>query len=375
MKKITRTHVFFLAVSLFVLTFTAGLTSCSSIKKQSWNADEIINSKYSKFAGAADSYLSESGFQGAVLIGRGDRIAFAKGYGFCDEKSAVPEFELIGINTTFETGSITKQMTAAAVMQLVEKKKLAVDDKVSKFFPDFEAGDKITIEMLLNMRSGLTDHINSADEFFPKNIYRHIELNQMACKPVDENLVLTYLNEAPLLAEPDSTYFYCNTNYYLLARIIEMVSGMPYSEYIQKNIFNRCGMTHSNLEFQKTDTRGYDYKDRYYSIPSSLALGCGDVNSNVTDLFKWNVLFTNGKVVKKKTFQKMINSESYGYGVYRHDDSIFHAGVTNVFNSYDAYYFDKKLSVIVLSNCPVSKINTTTVARNIYKLWCENESD
>ena len=157
-----------------------------------------------------------------------------------------------------------------------------------------------------------------------------------------------------------------DANYYLLACIIEQVSGMSYYEYIQKNIFDRCGMNHSNLEFQKTDTRGYDYKDRYYSIPSALALGCGDVNSNVTDLFKWNVLFTSGKVVKKKVFKKMIDSESYGYGVYCHDDSIFHAGVTNVFNSYDGYYFDGKLSIIVLSNCPVAKVNTTTVGRNIY---------
>ncbi len=193
----------------------------------------------------------------------------------------------------------------------------------------------------------------------------------MACKPVDENLVLTYLNDAPLLAEPDSTYFYCNTNYYLLARIIEKVSGMAYRDYIQKNIFNRCGMRNSNLEFQNTDTKGYDYKGRYYSIPAALSLGCGDVNSNVTDLFKWNVLFTSGKVIKKKTFKKMIDSDSYGYGVYRHEGSIFHAGVTNVFNSYDGYYFDEKLSIIVLSNCPSAKLNTTAVARNIYKLWEE----
>ena len=164
-------HFFFFMTSFFILIFT----SCSSVKKRTWKDEVIIDKKYRDFAERADSYLSEAGFQGAVLVGRGDKVVFAKGYGFCDEKAAAPELVPIGINSTFEAGSITKQMTAAAVMQLVEKKKLAVDDKVSKFFPDFEAGDKITIEMLLNMRSGLTDHINSADEFFPKNIYRHIE--------------------------------------------------------------------------------------------------------------------------------------------------------------------------------------------------------
>lgn len=358
-------HFFFFMTSFFILT----LSSCSSIEKRSWKDEVIIDKKYREFAEGADAFLLESGFQGSVLVGRGDKIVFAKGYGLCDEKAAAHEQVPIGINSTFEAGSITKQMTAAAVMQLVQAKKLATSDKISKFFPDFEAGNKITVEMLLNMRSGLTDHINSADDFFPKNVYRRIELKQMECKPVEEGIVLEYLNTAPLLAEPDSTYFYCNTNYYLLAQIIEQVSGMTYYEYMQKNIFNRCGMSQTNLTFQKTDTRGYDYKGRYYSIPASLSFGCGDVNSNVTDLFKWNVLFTSGKVIKKKIFQKMIDSESYGYGVYRHEDSIFHAGVTNVFNSYDGYFFNDKISIIVLSNCPVAKVNTTLVARNLYKLW------
>ena len=364
-------HFFLFITSFCILNFTA----CSNIKNRTWKDEVIINKKYRDFAEQADAYLQEAGFQGAVLIGRGEKIVFAKGYGLCDEKAAAPDQCPIGINTTFEAGSISKQMTAAAVMQLVQAGKLSVDDKLSKFFPDFEAGDKITVEMLLNMRSGLTDHINSADDFFPKNIYRRIELKQMACEPVEENLVLEYLNEAPLLAEPDSTYFYCNTNYFLLARIIEMTSGLSYSEYIQKNIFDRCGMTHTNIEFQKTDTRGYDYKGRYYSIPASLAVGCGDVNSSATDLFKWNVFFTSGKVVKKKTFQKMIDSESYGYGVYCHEGSIFHTGVTNVFNSYDGYYFDDKLSIIVLSNCPAAKVNTTTVARNLQKMWAESKTN
>ena len=363
MKKNATVHFFFVVASLFILT------SCSSIKTRTWNDEVVVDKKYREFAERADGYLQEAGFKGAVLVGRGKKIVFAKGYGVCDEKAAAPEQVPIGINTTFEAGSISKQMTAAAVMQLVQARKLAVGDKVSRFFPDFEAGEKITVEMLLNMRSGLVDHINSADDFFPKNIYRRIEVKQLACEPVEENLVLEYLNNAPLIAEPDSTYFYCNTNYFLLARIIEQVSGLSFDEYMQKNIFNRCGMSRTNLGFQKTDTRGYDYKGRYFSIPASLAVGCGDVNSSVIDLFKWNVFFTSGKVVNKKTFKKMTDSESYGYGVYCHEGSIFHAGVTNVFNSYDGFYFDGKVSIIVLSNCPAAKVNTTMVARNLQKMW------
>ena len=119
MKKITRTHVFFVAVSFCIFT----LSSCSSIKKRTWNDEVIVDKKYRDFAGRTDAYLQEAGFQGAVLVGRGDKIVFAKGYGLCDVKA--PAEVPIGINTTFEAGSITKQMTAAAVMQLVQAGKLA----------------------------------------------------------------------------------------------------------------------------------------------------------------------------------------------------------------------------------------------------------
>lgn len=354
-------HSFFFVIASFFLV------SCATFKNKSWDGTQIINPQYSSFTLALDSYLQDLKFQGAVLVGKDKEIIFAKGFGRCDPKDDASH--VIFLNATFETGSISKQMTAAAIMQLVEKKKLNVSDYISKFFPDYEHGNEITVEMLLNMRSGLTDHINEADEFFPVNIYRLIDKNQLACKPLDKDLVLTYFYDAPLLAKPNSTYFYCNTNYFLLAKIIEQVSGMPYEEYIEKNIFKKARMTHSNLEFQATDTKAYDRYGRYYSIPASLATGCGDVNSSVTDLFKWNVLFANGKIVSKKSLHQMIDTESYGYGVYVKNKTMFHSGTTNVFNSYNYYDFDNKLSIIVLANRPIYVSNATFIAENIKTIY------
>lgn len=367
--KLKKNELLVFFIILFV--FSNFFTSCSSIKNKTWNGN-VVDKKYAAFTNQVDSFLTESNFQGAVLVGMDKKIIFAKGYGTCNKKEKKsPEIE---INTTFETGSITKQMTAAAIMQLEEQKKLSVEDKLSKYFPDYINGEEITLRMLLNMRSGLTDHINSGEDFFPSKVYVNIERNQVANKPLDENIVLSYFYDAPLLTRPDSTYFYCNTNYYLLAKIIEIVSGVSYAEYMQENIFDRCGMTNANVEFQNTDTCGYDYKNRYYSIPSSLALGCGDVNASVVDLFKWNTMFANGKVVNKKSLQKMLDTESYGFGVYKKDNTIFHAGTTNVFNSYDIYDFDDKLSIIVLVNCPISEENATLFAGNIMKIWKQKGS-
>lgn len=351
--------------AIFVLVCFS--SSCTQIKKKTWKNEDIVSPKYEQFGKLVDEYLVNKNFRGTVLIGKKNEIIFAKGYGTVNkkDKSAQP----INLNTTFEAGSITKQITAAAVMQLVQAKKINLDDKISKYFPEYVHGDEITVRMLLNMRSGLIDHINSPDEFFPRKVRNNLEKEMYANNPLPDDLVMKYFYEAPLLTKPDSTYFYCNTNYYLLAKIIEQVSEMSYQEYIQKNIFNKCGMKNSNLEFQKTDTCGYDYKGRYYSIPAVMAEGCGDLNTNATDLFKWNLQFTSGKVITKKSFNQIIDTESYGFGVYRRDNVIFHSGTTSVFNSYNMYNLEEKLSIIVLTNSPINEINATFVAGDIQKLW------
>lgn len=362
-------HAIFCYVALFFLFSSFLLTSCSSIKNKNWEADEVFDEEYKELANRICEISAEKRFSGSILVAKGNKIIFAKGFGKSDKKNA--DSRQNTIHTVFETGSVTKQMTAACIMQLAQKKKISIDDKLSKYFPEYMHGDDINLRMLLNMRSGLTDHINAADDFFPSKIYRHIDKKQLACEPVEENLVLEYFYEAPLIAKPDSTYFYCNTNYYLLAKIVEQVSGMTYREYFEQNIFNRCGMNQSNVDFQNTTAKGYDYRNRYYSLPSEISFGCGDVNSSVLDLFKWNTLFASGKVVSKKAVKQMLDTESYGFGVYRRDNMIFHAGVTNVFNSYNSYYMDEKLSIIVLSNQPVSECNAAIVAGKIYAVYSQ----
>ena len=136
----------------FVVLFTVCavlFTACSS--KDPFDCEEIRNPSYAEEIEKIEAYLEQKNFQGAVLIARKKDVMFAKGYGPCDKKN--PDAGQIKINTTFEIGSITKQMTAAAIMQLVEKKKLSVKDKISRWFPDYQYADDITVEMLLDMHS------------------------------------------------------------------------------------------------------------------------------------------------------------------------------------------------------------------------------
>lgn len=356
-KLLARAGFFLLLLPLFFI-------SCKS--KDIYDSEEIVSHAYQKEVDSIEKYLQESNFQGAVLLASKKNIIFAKGYGPCDKKA--PEKGDIKINTTFEIGSISKQMTAAAIMQLVQKKQLGLQDKISRWFPDFPYGEDITVEMLLNMHSGLTDCLNAPYEFFPTKVAARIENATVRNEPVEPEIILKYLNDAPLFIDPGTEYFYCNTNYYLLAKILEQVTGMAFEDYMQKNIFAPCDMQNTNMEFQNTDTRGYDWKNRYYSIPAGFSTGYGDINSSVIDLYKWTQSFVNGKVVSKKSFKKMTNTDSYGYGLYVQNGEIFHGGATNVFNSFASYHPDTKITIIILINHPQNEKYAATFARGIYKI-------
>ena len=367
---ITKKLNFFSLFTYCVFLSSIFFSSCSSVKENNISENFIQNEKYEKFCTQTDEYLLGTNFSGSILVAKGDEIVFAKGYGVCDKN--LLDSQPITLNTTFEIGSVSKQITAAAVMQLVQKKKLSLDDRISKFFPEYVHGDKISVRMLLNMRSGLTDHINEADEFFPQEVFSTIHKKQIANEPFEENFVLKYFYDAPLLANPNSTYFYCNTNYYLLAKIVEIVTKQPYHEYLQKHIFEKCKMTNTNTDFQNTTAKGYDFRNRYYSLPHDFATGCGDINSTVIDLYKWNMQLAKGKIINKKSLKQMLDTEAYGFGVYVKEDKIFHSGITNVFNSYNLYSFKNQLSIIVLANKPVAQCNATFVANKLEKMFYEN---
>lgn len=320
---------------------------------------------YSDFCSQAEDYLSNSNFQGTVLVAQGKKIIYEKGFGLEDEKAKKSKEN--SPETIYEIGSISKQMTAACVMQLVEKNKISLDDTIDLFFPDFQYGNQITVRMLLNMRSGLLDHINGPEEFFGNKLAKQVSKKELSGKAVERDLVLKSLYKAELLCTPDSTYFYSNTNYYLLALIVEKISGEDYEEYFDRNILKKAEMHSSNIEFQNTTARGY-FNKKYYSIPHNMALGCGDVNSTARDLLKWNVALSGGKIISKKAFAQMIDSDSYGFGVYRSPNSILHSGATYVFNSYNEFFLDDKISLIVLCNKPQSSLNATIVAGKLKKM-------
>jgi CubicO group peptidase (beta-lactamase class C family) len=188
----------------------------------------------------------------AVLVMKGDKVLFDKGYGIADIETKVP----IDGNTFFNIASVSKQFTAVAILQLAEAGKLSLEDPVSKYFPDFKASfwKDIQIKHLLSHSSGVPDARGS--------IPRELKIKG------DEALAMSYLPDLDFLHfQPGTDYEYINPTFVLCGAIVEKVSGQPFPEYVEEHIFRPAGMEHTlyfdpaHQDLIPNMSHGYEYAD------------------------------------------------------------------------------------------------------------------
>lgn len=322
----------------------------------------LASEKDKTIASNLDNYLTElqkpdtNNFHGIVLVAKDGKILLNKGYGMSDFDQGIKNTS----QTRFPIGSMTKQFTAMAVMQLVEKGLINEQDKLSKYIPDFPNGNDITIYNLLTHTSGLAIY-NQLPEF-------------LEMKPKDaENPqnIINLIKNKPLNFKPGTKFEYCNTGYFLLGYIVEKVSGMSYEDYLEKNIFKPLNMNDTGAGYNGNEkmynAKGYiGYLD-IMPISDELTLrgihGAGELYSTVEDLYRWDKALDTEKLVSKKTMDKIFSksvkmSENgkayYGYGwmiydgEYGHEE--YHAGNVMGFSSNIERYTDKDLTIIILTN-------------------------
>ena len=171
-------------------------------------------------------YVATNNFSGVVLIARDGRVLVNRAYGKADRERDIAN----QLNTRFHIASVSKSFTAAAILLLEQRGHLTVNDPLSKFIPDYPDGNKITVHELLSHRSGIVN-ANNLPEYTQKSKSR-ISLND----------VIAMFENKPLAFDPGSKFQYSNSNYNLLAYIIEKVSGETYGDFLQKNIFKPLDM-------------------------------------------------------------------------------------------------------------------------------------
>lgn len=240
-----------------------------------------------------DSALMLRGFNGGMLVAKNGNIVFEKYTG----TAHLPGTDLITANTPLQIASVSKTFTAMAVLKLWQDGKLNIDDELSKYITNFNYPG-VTVRSLLNHRSGL-----------PNYLYFMEDLGWDKTKIATNEDVLDYLvnKKATLenITSPNTHFTYCNTNYALLALLVEKVSGMKFPVYLQQTFFGPLQMKNTFV-YQPTDSvkpaLSYDFRGRL--IPLNHLDGVyGDKNIYTTpqDLFTWDRALTSNKIFTPET--------------------------------------------------------------------------
>ncbi|RPD46625.1 serine hydrolase [Paracnuella aquatica] len=295
-------------------------------------------------------YAAHKKFNGSVLVAKGGKVLLEQGYGYKNVAAKTPATAA----DLYQYGSVTKQFTAAVILKLQEEKKLKLEDKLSKFFPQFSFADSVTLRHLLSHTSGIFNYTNDA-RF----------MNTEAVKPTTQARIFELFANKPLAFAPGSKYSYSNSNYMLLGYIAEKVSGKPYEALVRQYILKPAGMNTAGFDFAAlksgNKSTGYNIINGNQAmtagiVDSSASYAAGALYGSVYDLYAWHRALQKGKVLSAQSMKQMetvalnnyalgvVVDTAYGKRVVSHGGGIF--GFITDFVRYP----EEDLAIVVLSN-------------------------
>jgi CubicO group peptidase (beta-lactamase class C family) len=307
-----------------------------------------------------DGYCSYNRFWGSVILLQNDKVLFQKSYGYADKEQKKRN----DAQTLFDLGSVTKTMTAVAILKLHDEGKLSVYDRVDKYIPGFinDKTDSITIINLLNHTSGMEANLGRKDE-------RGIGI-MPGSEPIGREQLIEKFRGTKLKSKPSTSYEYNNYGFTLLACIIEKVSGMEYAAYLKQAIFDPLKMadTRYKLDLVAQPAKGYtgvgtsDIKAASDPFHPSWIVGAGYVYSSTNDLSRYvSAVFTH-KLFSESTLKLMMDScvtagkqnRQWALGWERKKidglDWYSHGGGVFGFSTKVGYLPEQGITVIILSN-------------------------
>ncbi len=313
----------------------------------------LIKQKTDQITAKLDQIISEKNYNGTTYLKIGNDFEYINSSGYANKENHLSN----SINTCYYTGSITKQFTAAAIMQLYEQEKLSLDETIEKYFPSFKQSEEITIKNLLTMSSGIPNYMNRNNET-ESFIYINSELEKKLSKKnsVKENkkIILDWIYNQELLFEPDSEFRFSDSNYYLLGEIIAKVSGVSYETYVTENILKPLGMTSSGFKENNKLATAYEGKSKNDAVLyNGVAYSSTGLISCMSDLLKWIDGLLDGQVVSNKSVLEMFTEHkdfNYGYGLYVNGYRLSHTGSADDYNSMMVFTRDKSEIYISLTN-------------------------
>ena len=349
----------FLAVSL-VVPFSASMAQRPSYARERASIDSLVS------ADVANTPIA--GVAVAVIKGR-DTIEM-RGWGFADAENDVP----VTPASVFRIGSITKQFTSAAIMQLVERSKLSLADTLGALLPNMPVTwRKVTLRQLLNHTSGIPSYTDLGPKWFVR---------------IREDMVpdslLAFTASDTVNFAPGMSWRYDNTGYVLLGMILDKTTGVKYPQYLNEQLFKPLGLAStmycSTEPLIKHRAQGYGRVGKQLVnanyIGMSQPYSAGALCSTIGDLVKWTRALHGGSVVSAASLAQMTTpvgpaaARHYGFGL--GVDSlaghlrIAHGGGINGFLTQSSYYPNDSLIVVVLTNTSPSPADR--IASNIARI-------
>lgn len=286
---VVRTGVRPFLLSCWLLTGLVAASSNAAAQTRATSAqpNDVLTQSIARLM----SDQAATGFSGVVMVARGGKPIFHQAYGLADNKTRTA----MHIDTMIDSGSLSKQVTAAAVLKLEAEGRLSLNDPLSKFFTDVPTDKKpITLKQLLSHTSGLRSWVLSEDFVY---IPRTAWLNKVFATPLEH--------------APGSKFLYSNDGFTLAAMVVEKVSGLSFKTYIHQNFFIPLGMRHSGWYDDKLfrnskvalATGYYNGKDDgapdQWPGPYWALLGNGGIVWNSSDMLRWHRAI-NGKLLPDK---------------------------------------------------------------------------
>lgn len=295
-------------------------------------------------------------FNGTVLYAKNGKVIYNKAFGYANTVKK----KKLNTCSSFQLASVSKPITAIAVLKLKEQGKLNYDDDVKKYFPEFPF-DGITVKLLLTHRSGLANYMYFADELWKDK--------EAPIKNKDVIDLMIKHKPAPYY-KPDHKYNYSNTGYCILAAIVEKITEKPFEDFVQTEIFEPTGMHESfiyrkgNGQLEKCDVKGYNANnteaDNSYQ---NGVVGDKGVYSSAEDLFRLDQALYGGKLLSDETLKEAFTGlhkdlkayDNYGLGWRIRDIDadkkiVFHCGWWKGFRTYFIRDITEKKTIIVLNN-------------------------
>ncbi len=317
-----------------------------------------------------DKHISERNFSGGILVAKNGVPVYERYSGFSNwqkKDSMTP-------NTPLQVASTGKTLTSAAILKLVQEGKMGLNDPVTKYFPLFPYTE-VTVKMLLNHRSGLPNYLYYMEEMGWNK-------KQTA---TNEDVINTMINwKPPVTANPDKRYRYCNTNYVVLASIIEKVSGLSFAQYMKDHFFKPLGMENTFVR-TAADSANVVYSYQYNGAlwPPDFTDGpVGDKNiySTCRDLLKWDQALYDGRIISPALLDSAFTPYSnekpgiknYGLGWHllilpNGKKVIFHNGRWHGFNAIFARLTDEQVTIIMTGN--KMNMGVYAIAKKMYNLF------